>query len=272
MAAPPAAAMTRRARGGSTAAPSPQPAMISDALARVRDPELDEPITELGFVVGIEISDEGDVAVALRLPTFFCAPNFAYLMVGDAQREVRRIPGVRTALVRLVDHFVDTEISAGVTEQTGFGRTFDGLADGDDLEELRATFTRKAYLARTHEVAQELRARGASTERLASASLADLPDGEARARFLARRAELGMPLDARSPFLLDVWGEPVPTATVADHLRRARTVHVSIEGNAGFCRGLLETRYAPGGTGSDEGRPHHPTDDTEHHDGRQTTR
>jgi hypothetical protein len=221
-------------------------------------------------VVGIEVSDDGDVAVSLRLPTFFCAPNFAYLMAGDAQREVRRLPGVRTARVRLVDHFVDDEVSAGVTEQTGFGGTFAGLADGDDLEELRATFTRKAYLARTHAVADELRARGASVDDLASVRLGHLPDGEATARFLARRAELGMSLDPRSPFLLDVWGAPVPATEVCDHLRRARTVHVSIEGNTGFCRGLLETRYAPGGTGSDEGRPHHPTAHTANHNRRHT--
>jgi hypothetical protein len=31
-----------------------------------------------------------------------------------------------------------------------------------------------------------------------------------------------------------------------EHLRFAKTVRVSIEGNAGLCRGLLETRY--GGT------------------------
>ena len=54
------------------------------ALETVRDPELDEPITSLGFVAACTVSSDGDAQVRLRLPTYFCAPNFAYLMVADA--------------------------------------------------------------------------------------------------------------------------------------------------------------------------------------------
>ncbi len=61
------------------------------ALATVVDPELDEPITDLGFVRSIRIDDAG-VTVHLRLPTSFCAPNFAYLMASDAQRRPARVP------------------------------------------------------------------------------------------------------------------------------------------------------------------------------------
>ena len=52
--------------------------------AAVVDPELDEPITELGFVRSLVITGE-NVKVHLRLPTSFCAPNFAYLMASDAK-------------------------------------------------------------------------------------------------------------------------------------------------------------------------------------------
>jgi hypothetical protein len=38
----------------------------------------------------------------------------------------------------------------------------------------------------------------------------------------------------------------VPEVAVVEHLRFARTVRVSIEGNAGLCRGLLATRYGLG--------------------------
>ena len=59
-------------------------AEVLDALSGVRDPELDEPLTDLGFVSDLRV--EGDVvSVRLRLPTYFCAANFAYLMVGDAK-------------------------------------------------------------------------------------------------------------------------------------------------------------------------------------------
>ena len=54
------------------------------ALGTVRDPELDEPITTLGFVASCTVSAEGQAQVRLRLPTYFCAPNFAFLMVADA--------------------------------------------------------------------------------------------------------------------------------------------------------------------------------------------
>ena len=57
---------------------------ILRALDVVIDPELDEPITDLGFVHTVDVSPDGDLEVHLRLPTSFCAPNFAYLMVSDA--------------------------------------------------------------------------------------------------------------------------------------------------------------------------------------------
>ena len=38
-------------------------------------------------------------------------------------------------------------------------------------------------------------------------------------------------------------GQQIPPALAAAYLRRARTVRVSFEGNASFCRDLLSTRY-----------------------------
>ncbi|HET8987716.1 MAG TPA: iron-sulfur cluster assembly protein, partial [Humibacillus sp.] len=54
-----------------------------DALSVVIDPELDEPITDLGFVRSLDVVGDR-VTAHLRLPTSFCAPNFAYLMASDA--------------------------------------------------------------------------------------------------------------------------------------------------------------------------------------------
>jgi len=36
------------------------------------------------------------------------------------------------------------------------------------------------------------------------------------------------------------------------HLRRAQTTRVSIEANAGICRGMLRSRYASAGLGEEE--------------------
>ena len=74
---------------------------VLDALAEVHDPELDEPITSLGFVASCVVSPEGDVEVVLHLPTPQCAPNFAFLMAADARRVVRRLPEVREVTIRL---------------------------------------------------------------------------------------------------------------------------------------------------------------------------
>ena len=41
---------------------------VLDALAGVRDPELDQDLVELGFVTDVAV-DGADVAVRLRLPT-----------------------------------------------------------------------------------------------------------------------------------------------------------------------------------------------------------
>lgn len=226
---------------------------VLDALSCVTDPELDEPITDLGFVVSVAV--EGSMAtVGLRLPTFFCAPNFAYMMVADAHDAIVTLPGVSAARVVLLDHFADQEISGGLAGAQDFAATFAGDTDGGDLDELRATFARKAYLARTHLVVDRMLARGWQVDQLGSARLADLPDCDESRRFLDRRAELGHPIDPDALLLLDVWGEPVLGDAIADHLRRARTVHISIEGNAGFCRGLLATRYAENGTGDPAAR------------------
>ena len=67
----------------------------------MRDPELDEPITSLGFVASCAVSAAGDAQVRLRLPTYFCAPNFAYLMVADAYDAVAALPGVMIFLTSI---------------------------------------------------------------------------------------------------------------------------------------------------------------------------
>jgi metal-sulfur cluster biosynthetic enzyme len=74
---------------------------VMRSLAEVYDPELDEPITRLGFVASCEVSSGGDVEVLLRLPTPQCAPNFAFLMAADARAVVRRLPEVREVTIRI---------------------------------------------------------------------------------------------------------------------------------------------------------------------------
>jgi metal-sulfur cluster biosynthetic enzyme len=213
------------------------------ALGTVRDPELDESITALDFVAACTVSADGDAQVRLRLPTYFCAPNFAYLMVADAYDAVSALPGVRSATVMLEDHFAADAINAGVAAGTGFAAAFDGEAVGE-LHHLRADFLRKAVLAGTHQVCRMLPADDSA--RLTELTLGDVPESAALDRLRRRRAELGLAAGDDASLLIDpVTGGPVTAEAVPLHLRRARVTAVSIEANASICRGMLRHRYRP---------------------------
>ena len=205
------------------------------ALETVRDPELDQPITSLGFVASLRC-DASSVRVELRLPTYFCAPNFAWLMVADARDALAAVFG--EVEVVLLDHFAADEINAGGV----FGGRF--ASDGGDpaLAELRATFDRKAHLAAQERLARALgESRDLSTLTLAEAARL-APD--ATAAVVRRRERLGL---VSAFAICDERGEPVAAPRLAAHLRFARTVRVSAEANTAICRGLLETRYPVSG-------------------------
>ncbi len=222
---------------------------VLGALSGVRDPELDEPITDLDFVSGLEIEDDA-VFVRLRLPTYFCAPNFSYLMVADAKEAVLSIPGIERARVVLEDHYASEEINAGVTDERGFDRAFEGETEGPDLEGLRSTFQRKAFVSRQEQLCRVLLAEGSTPADLAEMTLGDVPPSGDFETYLERRAELGLDASAEAPLVVDPDGNRVPKDAVVAHLRFARLTRVSIEGNAGLCRGLLATRYGESSGGA----------------------
>lgn len=214
------------------------------ALATVRDPELDEPITELRFVASCEVSGEGRARVRLRLPTYFCAPNFAYLMVADAYDAVTRVPGVAAAEVILDDHFASGPINTGVAAQAGFVRSFDGEAVAE-LDELRAAFLRKAVLAGTDLVCRPLLAAGVTPAELPGLTLGDARPSAALDRLRRRRADLGLPADDDAPLVIDPeTGAAVAARDLPLHLRRARVTRAGIEANTSMCSGMLRFRYA----------------------------
>jgi metal-sulfur cluster biosynthetic enzyme len=238
----PGAVMASRVGG-----PPPGVDALLAALDGVRDPELDEPVTSLGFVASCAVSAEGSAQVRLRLPTYFCAPNFAFLMVADAYDAVSAIPGVRRTEVVLEDHFASDAINGGVAARAGFAQSFDGEAVGE-LHELRADFLRKAVMAGTDQVCRPLLAAGTSPASLPGLTLGEVPHSAALDRLRQRRAELGLPSDDDAPLLIDpATGAPVSGDAMPLHLRRARTTAISIEANGGICRGMLQHRYGVAG-------------------------
>jgi metal-sulfur cluster biosynthetic enzyme len=204
-------------------------ARVLEQLGTVYDPELDEPITTLGFVGSLVVTDEGDVSVRLRLPTPQCAPNFAFLMAADTRAAVERADGVRSVLVELIDHYTGREINTAVGRGASFAEAFPGETRGE-LDALRALFQRKALVARQ----SGLLACGATR-------LGELtgPDAE-RVREL-RRA-LGIAADDDAPAY--VTGDGTPVEPDDTRFRRmASLTALSLETNGGMCRDLLRIRY-----------------------------
>ncbi len=215
---------------------------VAAALATVVDPELDQPITELGFVRSVRIDDAG-VTVHLRLPTSFCAPNFAYLMASDAVDALRRVPEVGTVTVLLDDHHDSDKINAGLAADAGYVGTFGSEAE-QDLDGLRLTFQRKAHTAAMERcVMALLRTTGRTVDEVHGLTLGELPGGPHKASLLRRRTDIGLGIRPDDLVLVDDSGVPVPAEAVPLRLRFAKAVRISVEGNGHFCRGLLATRY-----------------------------
>jgi metal-sulfur cluster biosynthetic enzyme len=227
-------------------------------LDAVYDPELDESILRLGFVEDVRLDGDA-VTVTYRLPTFWCAANFAFMMAADIRDQVGQAAGVRAVRVELRDHFADAEINTGVNQGRSFVESFPEEADAD-LAELRRTFQAKAYMARQEVLVQRMRQAGLSDAALAGMRLGQLrPDaedvlaGDARVRraaddlrkYLQRRAGLGLPGEDDAPLLLSVAGDPVGAAELPAYLRRTRVARLNIAFNTSLCEGLLRTRYHP---------------------------
>ena len=166
---------------------------VRHALDTVLDPELDEPITDLGFVRSVSVGDEGDLAVHLRLPTSFCSPNFAYLMASDAKDALVALPWTRVVVVALDDHHDSDKINAGLAADAGYRGTFGSEAESD-LEELRETFRRKAHTAAAERCLTALLRREPErdVESVGDVVLADLEPGLHLEALLRRRWALDL--------------------------------------------------------------------------------
>jgi metal-sulfur cluster biosynthetic enzyme len=214
---------------------------VMDALSGVRDPEIDESLTDLGFVAGVHV-DGGSVDVRLRLPTYFCAPNFAYLMVADAVKAVQALPEVGEVTITLDDHFASDEINGAVAGGDGFEAAFPGETIGE-LGELRDLFTRKAFTARQSRLCDALLRAGRTVEELADLRLGSLDGDPDVTRCIELRKQLGIDASPGAPAFVLADGSALDAEGLARFVRVARLVRLSLEGNAGLCRSLLATRY-----------------------------
>jgi metal-sulfur cluster biosynthetic enzyme len=222
---------------------------VWEALRTVRDPELDTDVVSLDFVASCWISDDGVAHVRLRLPTYFCAPNFAFLMVADAWDAVSQVPGLQDVDVELIEHFASDAINSGVAARAGFVTSMAGTEVGeavDELHDLRRSFTERAMLAGTDLVVRPLVRAGTTPEQIAAMTLGDATDGPDLQRLRARRRELGIASDDTDPLVVDPIGRTVGIDALPLHLRKARSYQVGVDANTSICRGQLAARYGLG--------------------------
>ena len=234
-------------------------------LDRVLDPELDESIVALGFVIAVRGNDAGDITVDLRLPTYWCAANFSFLMASDVRLELLKLPGVRAVTVSLEDHFASDAILSGIAPGKSFGETFPE-GGPDSLDQTRDLFLRKGYFARQEVLLRHLKSAGLAFEEIASLRIGDIrfddiqstegdcsvvsadgqvrPAGEAKVarRYLDRRAELGLDCTEETRLIIDISGAAIPVNELETYYVRARTARLAMEANGSLCSALLEAR------------------------------
>ena len=217
---------------------------VNACLATVMDPELDESVTELGFITEVELQSEGEVRIGFRLPTYWCAANFAFLMADDMRRAVQTLPWVTQVRVQLYDHMYAEAINQGVTDGAGFQAAFGVAAEGG-LEALRRTFELKAFQRRQEALLEHLISIKHLPESLVALDVESLQtlaldaDGEKLVeRYLERRSLVD---GARLAFV-DTEGQPIAAESMSAHLRNLRSVGVNAEFNGALCRGLLAVR------------------------------
>ncbi|MGZ3269072.1 MAG: SUF system Fe-S cluster assembly protein [Croceibacterium sp.] len=70
------------------------------ALKEIYDPEIPVNIYDLGLIYGVDVTDEGDVAITMTLTTPHCP--VAESMPAEVELRASTVPGVRDAEVNLV--------------------------------------------------------------------------------------------------------------------------------------------------------------------------
>ncbi|MEQ8340765.1 MAG: iron-sulfur cluster assembly protein [Marinovum algicola] len=224
---------------------------VWERLDGVTDPELDEPITDMGFVEAVEVTDARKVRVAFRLPTYWCSPNFAFLMAFGIRREVMALPWVAEAEVLLNDHCFGDKVNEGVNSGRAFTEIFAEYCDGARLDEVVETFLAKAFDRRQETVLLGLQALGHEPAEITAMTLGALRrvafSGEEELRQLPRYLDLLLaqglasePQDLAFP----TWdGDEIAPHELRAHLTKLRSTRINMEFNGALCRGLAKTRY-----------------------------
>ena len=188
------------------------------------------------------------VTVAFRLPTYWCAANFAFMMADDMRREIAVLPWVTRVEPRLGEHMYADAINHGVAHGLSFEATFGDAASGD-LQALRRTFLMKAFQRRQEALLRHLRDGGHEAEALVVLTLHQLSlltldeAGQRLRRRYGERRDIAGPADAAALAFVGTAGQALEAAELAAHLRQLRRVNTNAEFNGALCSGLLAARF-----------------------------
>lgn len=219
------------------------------ALGDVCDPEIDQPVWDLGFISALAVTGTA-VSVVLRLPTYWCAPNFSYIMMEDIHEAIVGLPWVEDVTITLADH----ESGGILTEGMARGTNFSGLfptQSGGDLTALRAKFQEKAFYARQKAVLDLLQPSGRAVDfvpgswRVARQVLESTQPGRrALQRYEKICRRFSLPVEDEDPLVITAQGEMVLAAEFAQYRRKIRLITLNMESNQHICQGLLQVRYS----------------------------
>lgn len=229
-------------------------------LDKVCDPELDEPITDMGFVEDVDIDDNHRVFVRFRLPTYWCSANFAYLMASDIRLEVGKLDWVSGVRVQLEDHMFEEQVNTGVNEGRSFREIFADLAPDQGLDEIREKFRKKAFQRRQEVVLLGMQGLGLSNDQIVTMTLSEFDavrfssdeDIRQQARYRDILNQLNPDAEAGDLAFRSYEGSAFEPADLGEYLSKLRGVRINMEFSGALCRGLLSTRYKELDRDSDE--------------------
>lgn len=217
-------------------------------LATVVDPELDESVTEMNFISRVDVDASDCVHIDFRLPTYWCAANFAFLMADDMRTAVRSLPWVKGTNIVLGEHMYADKINHGVAHGLSFEDSFGDEANGN-LDDVRRTFLVKAFQRRQEALINHIMAQGTAAGEICAMTIGELQqlslnaEGQKfAARYLERRGVIAPFTDISTAFV-SAEGERLETGTLSKYLSALRRVRVNAEFNGALCRGLLEARF-----------------------------
>jgi ATP-binding protein involved in chromosome partitioning len=118
---------------------------IHDALARVIDPEIRKPITELGMVGGVSVSDSGVATVSLKLTIVGCPA--AQTIERDVRRAAETVTGAGSVLVDV--SIMTREERTALTERLRGGRSRELQFGPDTLTRIYAITSGKGGVGKS---------------------------------------------------------------------------------------------------------------------------